>query len=261
MPKSRLLILGGTTEAKDFARLLTQQIPSTRLQVFYAQAGRLGESQLAKVNRQLGSEIEVVSGGFSRFETSEQSGLTVFCDQQQIAVTVDLSHPFAEQISAQASATAVELDLKYWRYQRPSWQPEAGDNWCEYASLSELEQALNHYQRPFLSLGQSSYDIATNAALSYLIRSVSQAPSGINSNITHLQAQGPFSLEAEIALLQQQSIDVLVSKHSGGVCENKLIAARELGLPVLLLARPKPAPAERVFSDLDSLLAHCQTTF
>lgn len=252
-----LLILGGTTEAKRFCQALRQQQPI--LKPIYAQAGRLGQQQLDRLKQQLG--IEIISGGFSRFEQQEQSGLAVYCRQQNIHTIIDLTHPFASQISAQASQTAHLLGLSYWAYQRPKWQAEAGDNWSHYSDLSQLEQALANYHRPFLSLGQSSYQIANNPRLNYLIRSVSPAPSTIATNITHLQAQGPFSLAAEKQLLVEHQIDVLLSKHSGGVCENKLIAARELNLPVLLLARPKPAPAECVFSDLAALLAHCKTTF
>ena len=59
--------------------------------------------------------------------------------------------------------------------------------------------------------------------------------------------RGPFSLAEERHLLQQHAIDVLVCKASGGsATEAKLIAARELGLPVIMVRRPPREPGPTV---------------
>ena len=51
----------------------------------------------------------------------------------------------------------------------------------------------------------------------------------------------------ERQLLQHHAIDVLVCKASGGAAtEAKLIAARELGMPVIMVRRPPPEPGEAV---------------
>ena len=58
--------------------------------------------------------------------------------------------------------------------------------------------------------------------------------------------RGPFALAEERQLLQKKAIDVVVCKASGGAAtEAKLVVARELSLPVIMVRRP---PAERGLS-------------
>ncbi len=57
-----------------------------------------------------------------------------------------------------------------------------------------------------------------------------------------LSARGPFTVEDETALLVEHRIDVLVTKDSGGAATAaKLTAARDRGLPVVMVRRP-PLP-------------------
>jgi precorrin-6A/cobalt-precorrin-6A reductase len=61
--------------------------------------------------------------------------------------------------------------------------------------------------------------------------------------------RGPFGLAEERAMLARHAIDVLVSKASGGqATEAKLVAARERGLPVVMLRRPPTPAGSRVHS-------------
>jgi len=57
-----------------------------------------------------------------------------------------------------------------------------------------------------------------------------------------LLARGPFTVEGEAELLRGHGIDVLVTKDSGAVATAaKLVAARQAGIPVVIVRRP-PAP-------------------
>ena len=58
--------------------------------------------------------------------------------------------------------------------------------------------------------------------------------------------RGPFLLAEERNHIECHEIDVLVCKASGGAAtEAKIIAARERGLPVIMVRRPPASPAKR----------------
>ncbi|MGC1288375.1 MAG: precorrin-6A/cobalt-precorrin-6A reductase, partial [Streptosporangiaceae bacterium] len=68
-----------------------------------------------------------------------------------------------------------------------------------------------------------------------------------------LLARGPYEREAERALMRDHGIDVLVTKNSGGpLTEGKLDAARDLGIPVVMVSRPAAAAAESVTAVVDA---------
>ena len=68
-------------------------------------------------------------------------------------------------------------------------------------------------------------------------------------------ARGPFEFDAEHALLESERIAVVVSKNSGTAATYpKIAAARALGLPVVMVARPQ-LPAARCAATLDEIVA------
>jgi precorrin-6A/cobalt-precorrin-6A reductase len=99
-------------------------------------------------------------------------------------------------------------------------------------------------RRVFLSTGRGG--LAAFAGLDghwFLVRSVDPPEPPTPRRMHSLLARGPFSLAGERALLREHRIDVLVTKDSGGEqTEAKLVAAGELGIPVLIQSRP-PVPA------------------
>jgi precorrin-6A/cobalt-precorrin-6A reductase len=61
--------------------------------------------------------------------------------------------------------------------------------------------------------------------------------------------RGPFSLEQERQLLRDYHIQAIVSKNSGGdATYAKIIAARELGIPIVMVQRPAMPEGEKVTS-------------
>ncbi len=136
------------------------------------------------------------------------------------------------------------------RLLRPPWQAVAGDRWHEVADAAEAACLLPSLgRRAFLTVGHK--DLAAFAAVPdawFLVRTieppVGEPPSGAPlPRRLHLQARGPFTPEAELLLLREHRIDVLVTKASGGAATYaKIAAAREQGLPVIMLRRPPPPP-------------------
>src|SRR6185312_11421297 len=74
-------------------------------------------------------------------------------------------------------------------------------------------------------------------------------------NLRLLQARGPFDRAAEERLLREERIEVVVSKNAGGAATYaKIEAARALGLPVVMIARPHK-PAGIVMADVEACVA------
>ncbi|WFC60303.1 cobalt-precorrin-6A reductase [Pseudomonas sp. REST10] len=233
--RPRILLLGGTSEALRLARQLG---PET----LYSLAG------LGRVPDDLPCRVRV--GGFGGAD-----GLAAFIAAEGIELLLDLTHPYAAQISANAVRAAALSGVPCWALRRPGWQPVAGDDWREVEGWEGLSHALAPFQRPFFTTGREplAHLHEIPAHQHWTVRCLQSEPAPPRAEI--IGARGPFSLDEERALFARIRCDVLVSKNSGSqATELKLQVARELGLPVLLLRRPEPAPATRSFCDLQMLL-------
>lgn len=116
-----------------------------------------------------------------------------------------------------------------------------GDDWHPADSLEQAAGMLPALgRRIFLTTGRMG--LAAFAALDglwFLVRSVDAPHPPYPLHMETLLDRGPFALEGERALLREHRIDVLVTKDSGGpATAAKLTAAREAGLPVVVVRRP-----------------------
>ena len=234
-----LLLLGGTTEAKKLAA----QLHDASLPLIYSLAGLVRQPDL---------DCQVVSGGFSQF-----GGMTAFIRVNAVAAILDMTHPFAKNISVNAKNAAKACDIPYWRYERPAWQQHSEDNWQCFDDWSSLIAALKDRQSVFISAGQLPQDVLDalrkNNAQRHLLRTAVTPTTSLPDNMQCIEAIGPFSEQEELALFKAYKIDALVSKMSGGIAtEAKLMAARQLGIPVYMLNRPVLLSADKHFSDVKS---------
>ena len=237
-----LLLLGGTAEAKQLARTLQQR----GIDVIYSVAGLVRQPQL---------DCRVISGGFTQF-----GGLRRFVGDADVNAILDATHPYASNMSATAVAAARDCGIALWRYQRPAWQSRAGDDWHEFDDWRELPALIEDYRVVFFTAGRLSAELAARLAAPgtgkgqrQLLRSATRPDFSLPESMTWIEDIGPFRLDAERALFERHGIDALVSKNSGGdATVAKLDVAREQGLPVFLLRRPRLQAAEREFADLDS---------
>ena len=94
----------------------------------------------------------------------------------------------------------------------------------------------------------------------FLVRCVDPPGPPLPPRVKILLDRGPYHVTGEKALLSEHRIDVLVTKDSGGdLTSAKLTAARESGIPVVLVRRP-PRPAAPAVGDVAAavewVLAH-----
>jgi precorrin-6A/cobalt-precorrin-6A reductase len=112
-------------------------------------------------------------------------------------------------------------------------------------------------RRVFLGLGRQDLHVFAIAPQHhYLARLIEQPEQQkLPPDLRLLQARGPFERDAEERLLREEQIDVVVSRNSGGAATYaKIEAARALGLPVVMIARPY-TPAGEVMTDIDACVA------
>ncbi len=226
----RVLILGGTTEASALARLLAGD---ARFEATLSLAGRTLTPRPQPVATRI--------GGFGGAD-----GLAQFLRDQAIAAVVDTTHPYADQISANAVAACARTGVPLASIVRAAWQPQPGDVWRDVATAEAAAVALGHSpRRVLLSLGRLElHAFAPAPQHHYIARTIDPPQQAIlPPDIRFLQARGPFDRAAETKLLRDEKIDLIVSKNSGGAATYpKIEAARELGVPVVMIARPdKPA--------------------
>jgi precorrin-6A/cobalt-precorrin-6A reductase len=224
----RVLILGGSTEASALARLVAGR---DEVEAVLSLAGR--------TQNPMPSPVPVRVGGFGGVE-----GLVAYLERERVEAVIDATHPFAAQMSRHAEAACRAADLPRLVLTRPPWSAAEGDRWIDVGDAAEAARALGPApQRVFLTVGRLS--LPTFAAAPrhrYVVRAI-ETPEGLGALPDHrlILARPPFRVEGEIRLMHEEGIDVVVSKNSGGDASYaKIAAARELGLPVVMIRRPKP---------------------
>ena len=195
-------------------------------------------------------------GGFGGIE-----GLAAYLRDHAVGVLVDATHPFAAQISRHAQAASRQTNVPCLTILRPAWQSVPGDRWIEVPDMTAAAAALGaEPKRVFLTVGQQELAPFAGAPWhDYLIRSVEPPdPATLPPQARCIAARGPFTEADETRLLTAEAIDRLVTKNSGGTATvAKLAAARSLGIPVVMVARP-PGPAAASVPDAASALAWLQ---
>ncbi|GAA4829491.1 cobalt-precorrin-6A reductase [Saccharopolyspora rosea] len=225
---TRVLVLGGTGEARALAARLVER-PGTH--VTSSLAGRVREPRLPP------GQVRV--GGFGGAD-----GLAEWLRRERIDALVDATHPFARAITDNAVTAAERAGVPRLLLRRPGWRPGPGDDWRPVPSMPAAAAALPGLgERVFLSTGRQGLAHFAALDLWFLVRTVDPPEPPLPARTEVLTARGPFTVDEEADLLRRHRIDVLVTKDSGGaMTAAKLTAARELGLPVVVVQRP-PQPA------------------
>lgn len=238
-----VLILGGTTEARRLAELLAAE-PAAGLRVTNSLAGRVSAPRMPP------GEVRV--GGFGGAD-----GLAAWLREHEVDALIDATHPFAGRISFNAARAAATAHVPLLALRRPGWVSVAGDDWREAGSLEEAARLLPGIgRRVFLTTGRMGLAaFADLTDLWFLVRSVDAPEPPHPPRMEVLLDRGPFTLDGERELLRRHRIDVVVTKDSGGAATApKLQAAREAGVPVVVVRRPPVPDGVRVVAGPEQAL-------
>lgn len=168
-------------------------------------------------------------------------GLATYLKDNAITHVIDATHPFASGMSRNAVAACHNTGVSLVALTRPQWAPVAGDNWRGVADIDAAVAALDGpVKRVFLALGRMHLaTFASQPQHHYLLRLVDQPDTRLLPKCEVIVARGPFDTAGDTALMLRHKTDLLVCKNSGGTgAQAKLDAARALGIPVLMIARP-----------------------
>jgi precorrin-6A/cobalt-precorrin-6A reductase len=158
---------------------------------------------------------------------------------------IDATHPIAARISDSAAAACPAAGVPLLRLERPGWTERAGDRWTWVADLRQAAALLHSQsQRVLLTTGRQGLQaFAGVRECWFLVRCVEPPEPPLPPRHRLLLDRGPYTVDGELELIDRHGIELVLAKDSGGeMTRAKLDAARERGLPVILVQRP-PRPA------------------
>lgn len=226
----KVLLLAGTAEARALSFALAER----GVDCVASLAG------LTNRPAQLAGTVRI--GGFGGV-----AGLVRYLRAEKISHMVDATHPFAVAMSAHAEQAAEQAGVPLLRLDRPAWPMEP--NWTMVPDMAAAAAALPPGVRVFLATGRGSVDAFKDRRdVALVVRVIEDDPGPAPwPHMEFVAARPPFTGEEERATLQQLRVDMLVSRNSGGKGgTEKLRAAADLKLPVVMVARPPVGKAEAV---------------
>lgn len=237
LSRPTVLVLAGTGEARALAKALVEL---GRWRVVSSLAGRVSAPVLPV------GEVRI--GGFGG-----PDALAAWLRVEQVAAVIDATHPFAARISASAAAAAPAAGIPLLVLRRPGWVAGPGDQWRRVPTMAAAADAVAARTGPvLLTTGRGGLEVFAHLPHRFVIRTVDPPRLPLPSDHLVLLARGPYTVAGEAALIREHDVRTLITKDSGGdLTVAKLIAARELGVAVLMVDRPRiENPSAPVVADV-----------
>jgi len=231
---TRALVLGGTADASQLAA----EIARAGIDAIYSYGGRTR----APADQPLPTRIGGFGGVGGLAETIRREGITH---------VIDATHPFAAEMSRNAIGACAETGTPLIALERAPWTQAPGDNWIDVGDVGAAVVALPEAPaKIFLAIGrQHIAPFATKPQHTYALRFVDPPEAPLPFAADVIVSRGPFALEGELDMLRTRGIAWIVARNSGGDgARAKIDAARMLGLPVIMIARPQLPERLRVES-------------
>ena len=229
----KIFIAAGTRDGRELAFFLLEK----NFDVVISVTSEYGRKILQE---NLPADVEINSRPLPPDE------LEKFLLDRDIKIFVDASHPFAENISTHAIDICKKNSINYIRYERPAVYSENVIHVADYFSAAVEAKKFTNI---FLTTGSKTLQIFVDELKDRnIIARVLPTPDVIQKcldlglqpkNIVAMQ--GKFTKDLNRALFENYSADVVITKESGeiGGVDTKIDAANELGIPVIMIDRPK----------------------
>lgn len=250
-----ILLLGGTSEGTSIA----QKLYEAQKPIVLSTATEYGE----RIARQ-GYQGDIIHGKL------DLAALKAFCQLREIKRIVDATHPYAKIVSENAILVSRELNISYYRYERPESEVHKAAEekvediiFCDSYSVAgqwvnvhegnilvttgskeieKLTEVIENKERIFVRLLPVSEQLLKMEALGFLPNQM-------------MALQGPFSVEMNVAMLNKIKAKFLITKESGaaGKTDEKIEAAIRCGVQVIVIRRPIMA-YPNIFESIEQLI-------
>jgi precorrin-6A/cobalt-precorrin-6A reductase len=141
---------------------------------------------------------------------------------------------------------------------RAPWIEGAEDRWITVPDIDSAAQALpDEAACVFLAIGrQHLAPFAAKPQHRYILRFVDEPDGPLPLPAAEvIVARGPFTEEGDLALMRSKSVNLVVTRNSGGAgARAKIDAARRLCLPVIMISRPE-MPERASAASVDNVMA------
>ena len=178
------------------------------------------------------------------------AGLAAYMLEEGVDRLIDATHPFAAEISRAGRFAAERTGIPRLILLRPPWRRHPLDRWIEVDSFEAAAQLVGRIgRRAWLTVGSGPIAIfAPATSVRFVVRLIDPPRDPLPLRFYEVVlGRGPFSIAEERHLMERHAVEVVVCKASGGAAiEAKLIAARELSLPVIMVRRPPVEPGASV---------------
>ena len=236
----KILLLAGSGEARKLAEHLAKE-PNVE-----------AIASLSGATREPGKlPLQTRVGGFAGPE-----GFRNWVVEHGITAVIDATHPFAHRISKRTAEICASLNIPYLQVLRPEWRPGVGDNWTFIDHEEDASRHIPDGKTVFLATGRQTLDRFSGLVGRRLIcRQIDppDRPFPFEGG-EFLVGRPPFSVSDELKLFRELKVDWLIVKNAGGDrSRTKLDAARELGIPVLMINRPPQHEGTTVSTPEDAI--------
>lgn len=252
LPREAVWVFSGTSDGNELANQIV----------------RLGHKVVLSAATEYGADTARIScpgvhifTGLPGYEARRH-----YIEASSAKAIVDATHPYATLISQQLIELGRQTRIPYVRYERSSRLDTTEIELCDTIEEASA-RAAQLGKRIFLATGSKDLSVFLNtsstkdtlwfARVTPDARSIDQAVAAGIPRSRICAMQGPFSQAFNESLWREWEIDCVVTKDSGtaGGYDAKIKAARTLGIPVLVVARPS-LNYPVVVSDFDSVVKH-----
>ena len=230
----KILVIAGTEDGRELAGFLLSK------------GFDVTASVVSEYGRQLLESYDGLKINDRKLDAEE---LSAYIDEHSIEAVVDASHPYAENVSSNAMKVCRAKKILYVRYER-------GEHDLTYEKIyhaNSYEEAADMASQLgriiFLTTGSRSLKIFVERLKDCTVIARVLPTAAVLAECERLgltpknivAMQGPFSRELNVEMFRRFRAEVVVTKNSGSIggIDEKIEAAAQLNLPVVMIDRPR----------------------